>query len=135
MVMGFRWAQELLYQVEPPLVPSESLREQVAPLHVQPVPLIEAKVRPFGSVSATVTVPEVGPLPELFTDTVYTAPIWPCVKLPACVEETVSTGETWMMTVLSVADAPAEPPPDTLTELTWGEAAFGVTLTVTVIGG
>ena len=39
------------------------------------------------------------------------------------------------MPVLSVAFADAEPPPDTLTEFTCGEAAFAATFTVTAIAG
>ncbi len=39
-----------------------------------------------------------------------------------------------MMTVESLAFADADPPPDTLTELICGDAAFWATFTVTVIG-
>ena len=35
--------------------------------HVHPPPLIEISVRPGGSVSVSVTVPDVGPGPELVT--------------------------------------------------------------------
>ena len=38
------------------------------------------------------------------------------------------------MIVESDADADAEPPPDTLAWLTWGDVAFAATFTVTVMG-
>ncbi len=44
-----------------------------------------------------------------------------------------STGS--IIVVESVVLALAEPPPETVTLLTWGVVAFEVTLTVTVIGG
>ena len=45
-----------------------------------------AMLNPGGALSVTVTVPEVGPAPAMsFTVSTYVAPIWPCVKLPACV--------------------------------------------------
>jgi len=40
---------------------------RVASVHDQPVPLIAVAVRPVGSVSVTVTVPLVGPVPEFVT--------------------------------------------------------------------
>ena len=62
---------------------------------VQPVPDALVGVRPAGTVSLIVTVPAVAPAPELVTTIVYVAPIWPCVKLPACVLVSVrSAGAT-----------------------------------------
>ena len=56
------------------------------PGHVHPVPLIDTRVIPAGTVSVTVTVPLVEPAPAAFpTVTLYVAPVCPCVKLPACV--------------------------------------------------
>ena len=45
-------------------------------------PLSPVGVRPLGNVSVTVTVPAVGPLPELVTVIVYGSLASPCVKLP-----------------------------------------------------
>ncbi len=42
--------------------------------------------------------------------------------------------ETALIVVESVVLALAEPPPETVTELTWGEVALLPTFTVTVIG-
>jgi hypothetical protein len=48
-----------------------SLRVQVAPPQVHPVPAIDTNARPAGTVSLTVTVPLVGPAPAaLLTTTV-----------------------------------------------------------------
>ena len=56
------------------------------PVHAHPLPAMLPNVNPVGSVSVTVTVPEVAAAPALFeTVTVYVAPIWPCVKFPVCV--------------------------------------------------
>jgi hypothetical protein len=55
---------------------------QVFPKQPQPVPLIDATVKPVGAVSVTVTVPLVGAAPTLLTVTVYVAPVCPCVKFP-----------------------------------------------------
>src|SRR5205807_941929 len=86
---------------------SASLRVQVLlPLgHVHPVPLIDTSVSPAGTVSVTVTVPLVGAAATaLLTVTEYVAPICPCVKLPLCVLETLTTGlQELMMRTLSAA--------------------------------
>ena len=106
--------------------------------HVHPVPAIDASVSPAGTVSVTVTVPLVRPAPApLLTVTVYVAPVCPCVKLPLCVLVIPSTGATTGMLIIveSVAFALTEPPPDTLTAFTCGEAALAATFTDTVIGG
>ena len=104
-------------------------------MQFQLVPAIEVAVRPVGNPSVTVTVPLVGPAPAWFdTVTVYVAFAWPCVKLPLCVLPMLSTGLR-MIVVESVVLAPAEPPPDTLTEFTSGDVALEATFTVTVIVG
>src|ERR1035441_8728378 len=60
-----------------------SLRVQVAPPQVHPVPAIDTNARPEGTVSLTVTVPLVGPAPAaLLTTTEYALPACPCGKLP-----------------------------------------------------
>jgi hypothetical protein len=103
-------------------------------VQLHPVPLIETSVSPPGTVSVTVTVPVVGPAPLLVTVTVYAAPVCPCVKLPLCVEVTLSTGAA-VTTVESVPIDIAEPPPDTLTEFISGDPALAATFTVTAIAG
>ena len=101
---------------------------------VHPAPVIEVRVNPTGSVSVTVTTPEVAPAPLWFdTVTVYVAPLCPCVKFPLCIDVTLRDGGTIM--VESPALAVAEPPPDALTEFTCGELALAPTFTVTVITG
>ena len=105
-------------------------------VHVQPVPAIDARVSPTGSVSVTVTVPAVGPaVAALLTAIVYVAPFCPCAKLPTCDLATVSAAGLGLITVESDALAVADPPPDTLAEFTSGEAAVAATFTVTVIPG
>jgi hypothetical protein len=102
--------------------------------HAQPVPVIETSVKPDGIVSVTVTVPVVDPAPAWFeTVTVY-VPLCPCVKLPVCVELMPSTGSR-MVAVESVPVALPDPPPDTVTEFTCGDAAFAATFTVTASDG
>ena len=60
-------------------------------VQLHPEPVIDVSVKPFGSVSVTVTVPLVAPAPDAFdTVTVYD-PLCPCVKLPLCVDATLST--------------------------------------------
>jgi hypothetical protein len=90
------------------------------PPQVQPVPAIDARVRPAGAVSVTVTPPVVGAVPgEFATVRLYCAPCWPCVKLPVCVLVMVSCAVgAGVMTVESEAFAVAEPPPETLTVFT-----------------
>jgi hypothetical protein len=96
---------------------------------------MEVKVRLDWIVSFTVTAPLVGPaLDALLTTTLYTAPLSPCPKVPLWVFEILSTGPG-MIVVESVALAVADPPPDTLTEFTWGDVALTATFTVTVIAG
>jgi len=116
-----------------------SLRVQVSvpKVHVQPVPLIAVAVSPVGSVSATVTVPLVGPGPTLLTVIVYVAPVCPCVKLPVCVLFTVRSA-TCVIVVGSLAVSLAvliSPPPDTLAVLVTDEGALLATFTVRVMAG
>jgi hypothetical protein len=91
---------------------SPSLRLQVAPVHDQPLPVIETKVNPVGSVSVTVRVPEVGPPAEFDTTTVYAALSCPATKLPECVQEILRTKGGVPVTV-SVTGT-VTPPEDTL---------------------
>ena len=99
-----------------------------------PVPAMLTNVKPDGVISCTDTNPLLAGAPEgLDTVTVYVAPLWPCTKSPTCVLVMVSPAAR--MVVESVAELAASPPPDTLTEFTWGEVAFAATLTVTVMGG
>jgi hypothetical protein len=60
--------------------------------HVQPVPAIETRVKPDGTVSVTVTVPVVAAVPVFDTVTVYVAFCCPWLKLPVCVLVIVRTG-------------------------------------------
>jgi hypothetical protein len=101
-------------------------------LQVQPVPVIEASVNPPGSVSLTITVAVVAPVPLFITVTVY-APVCPCVKFPLCADATVRDGGR--IVVESMPVSVADPPPDTLTEFTCGELALAPTFTVTVMVG
>lgn len=71
-----------------------SLRVHCSGVSVQAhaVPVNPVAVRPDGNVSATVTVPDVGPVPLFVTVIVYVAPGWPATKLPACVLVMVRSG-------------------------------------------
>ena len=61
------------------------------PVQVHPPPVMDARVKPPGRVSVTVTSPLVAMAPARFdTVTVYAAPLCPCVKLPLCAEVTLS---------------------------------------------
>jgi hypothetical protein len=57
------------------------------------------------------------------------------VKFPVCDEAILKTATKGATVVESVAVALPDPPPDTLTELICGDAAFTATFTVTVIAG
>ena len=106
------------------------------PGHVHPLPAIDTRVIPDGTVSVTITGPLVGPAPAVFdTTTLYIAPFCPCAKLPVCPFHILSTGGFRRIVVLSLVLLPADPPPDTDTEFDRGVAAFDATSTVTVIGG
>jgi hypothetical protein len=102
------------------------------PLHVQPVPLAALYVKPAGSVSVTVIVPEVGPVPVLLTAMVY-VPVWPATKFPVCDLAIASAGPTIVVGSVAVG-ALLAPPPDALALFVSGEVAFAATLTVRLIG-
>jgi hypothetical protein len=101
------------------------------PAHVQPVPLAVLYVRPVGSVSVTVIVPEVATLPEFPTSSVY-VPVCPAPRFPVCDFASVRT-ELPLMLVGSVATGVLlAPPPDALAEfVTWPDGP--TTLTASVI--
>jgi hypothetical protein len=103
-----------------------------APLHVQPVPLAALNVRPVGSVSVTVIVPEVAAVPLLLTTIEY-EPVEPIVKLPVCVFTTASCGARTV--VGSLEDGVfAAPPPDAPAVLVTLAGAFAATFTTSEIG-
>jgi hypothetical protein len=103
-----------------------------APLHVQPVPLAALNVRPVGSVSVTVIVPEVAAVPLLLTTIEY-EPVEPIVKLPVCVFTTASCGASTV--VGSLEDGVfAAPPPDAPAVLVTLAGAFAATFTTSEIG-
>src|SRR5258707_15273604 len=68
-------------------------------------------------VSVTVTVPDVAPLPLLFTVIVYVAPACPCVKFPVC-DFVMLRSASCVTVVASLAvsfEVLVSPPPDTAT--------------------
>jgi hypothetical protein len=101
--------------------------------HVHPVPAIDTSVIPAGTVSVTVTVPLVEPVPTFHTVTLYVAPFCPCVKFPVWLFPILNAGGFALITVLSLTLLPADPPPDTDTEFDSGVPAFDATFTITVI--
>src|SRR4051812_37151854 len=104
----------------------------------QPVPLAPAGVTPAGTVSPTVTVPEVGPtsLPPPFETAIeYVSPLSPWWKLPLC-DFAIASRASWTTVVGSDAVAhgsAAQPPPETEAEFVTDAAASAATSTVTVI--
>jgi hypothetical protein len=81
----------------------------IAPEHVQPVPLGTAlNVRPVGSVSVTVIVAVVAPVPLLLGVIVYCAPLCPIVHGPLLVFVTATVGTPVIVVVLALLVA-AEP--------------------------
>ena len=101
---------------------------------LHPVPAMLTNVRPVGMISWTDKNWLLdGAAGGFETVTVYVAPFCPCAKSPECVFVIVSADRR--MVVESVAVVLESPPPDTLTEFTWGELASGATFTVTVMGG
>jgi hypothetical protein len=102
-------------------------------VHVQPVPVADANVRPAGSVSVTVTVPDVLTLPVLLTASVYT-PGWPTMKLPVWdfVRASAELPVTFVGS-LAVGEFVAPPPLAVAVLVTLPSAAIG-TPTVSVIG-
>ncbi len=91
----------------------------IAPVHVQPVPLGTAlSVKPVGSVSVTVIVAVVAPVPLLVGVIVYCAPLWPIVHGPLLLFAIATVGVPLIVVVLAVlvAAVPAlvwtlSPPP------------------------
>jgi len=103
-----------------------------AALQVQPVPLAALKVKPVGSVSVTVMVPEVATLPLLLTATVY-VPVAPVTKDPVC-DLAIASVALPASVVGSVAvGVLMAPPPLAVTELVT-EPGAPRALTVKVIG-
>ena len=71
-----------------------SLRVAVSVLRftVQPVPLMAVAVNPAGKTSTRLTVPAVGPVPELLTVMVYVSPVSFCLNAGLWVTATVKSG-------------------------------------------
>jgi hypothetical protein len=102
------------------------------PVHDQPVPLAALKVKPAGSVSVTLIVPDVAAVPVLLTAIVY-VPVPPTVKVPVWVFVIESTGR--MMVVGSVATGVLlAPPPAAFALFVTDAGALAATLTVSVMG-
>ena len=68
-------------------------------MQFQFVPEIAVAVRPAGTVSVTVTVPLLDPVPPLLTEMVYVAPVCPWLKFPLWLLAMAKSG---------VPDPPAE---------------------------
>ena len=62
-------------------------------VQLHPLPVIAVAVKPAGMLSTTVTVPDVGAPPAFDTVIVYVAPVWPGMKLPACVLTIARSGD------------------------------------------
>jgi hypothetical protein len=108
-------------------------------MHDQPVPVSPVAVSPAGSVSVTVTVPDVAAVPTFDTVIAYAAPVCPCVNEPACDFAIVRSGTPGTRIVVESFDVSFAvfvwPPPETTAALTSGEDADAETLTVRVSGG
>jgi len=101
-------------------------------LHVQPVPVAEANVKPVGSVSVSVRVPVVGDVPLLVTLSVY-VPVAPMTKFPLWDPVAVKAGAP-LTVVGSVAVGEFEaPPPVALTVFVTLGTAVDSTVTLSVI--
>src|SRR5438552_960852 len=88
------------------------------------------KVTPGGSVSLTVTRPEVGVRPTFLAGRVYVNGC-PCVGVPECVLVIARSDVSWVTDVGSVAVLLAvfvSPPPDTIAVLIKDAAALAATL-------
>jgi hypothetical protein len=101
------------------------------PLQIQPVPLAALNVKPAGSVSVTVIVPEVAAVPVLLTAIAY-VPVAPIVNVPVCVFAIASVGLSTVVGSVAVGVL-AAPPPLTLAEFVTDAAAAAATFTVRVI--
>src|SRR5207244_1963471 len=102
-----------------------------------PMVVTAPKVTPGGSVSLTVTRPEVGLRPTFLTARVYVNGC-PCVGVPECVLVIARSDVSWVTVVGSVAvllPGVVSPPPDTMAVLIKDGAALAATSTVTVIEG
>ena len=114
----------------------DALEVQVAvcpePLQVQPVPLAALKVNPGGSVSTTVSVPDVAAVPVLLTAIVY-VPVQPMLKLPVCDFAIASTGRTIVVGSFATGEFGA-PPPEALALFVSDGGALGDTFTLRVMG-
>src|SRR5215471_13293733 len=111
----------------------------VAPtVQFQPLPLAAVAVNPAGSVSLTVTVPELASVPGLLTVSVKGKPACPWNALPVCVFVMVRSIGLGLTVTLSLAVSFAvlvSPPPDTVAVLVMLVGALTATFTVNVIAG
>jgi hypothetical protein len=101
-------------------------------LQVQPVPVAALNVRPVGSVSVTVIVPEVATLPVLLTAIAY-APVAPVTNDPVCDFAIASTGLPARVVGSVAVGVFVAPPPLAVTELVTDPGA-PATFTVKVMG-
>jgi hypothetical protein len=82
-----------------------------APVHVQPVPVgLPFAVRLLGSVSVTVTVPDVAVLPVFLGVIVYVAPDWPIVHGPLSAFVNARLGAFTVSVAVAEAVADVTPP-------------------------
>jgi len=103
-----------------------------AALQVQPVPVAALKVRPVGSVSVTVMVPEVATFPVLLTVIAY-VPVAPVTKDPVCDFAIASAGLPPSVVESVAVGVFVAPPPLADTELVTDPGA-PTALTVNVMG-
>jgi hypothetical protein len=103
-----------------------------AALHVHPVPFAALNVSPAGSVSVTVTVPDVATFPELPIAIVY-VPLWPAPNDPMCDLAIASTGVPASVVGSVAVGMLVAPPPLAVTELVTDPGAPAV-LTVNAMG-
>jgi hypothetical protein len=81
------------------------------PVQVQPVPVgLPFAVRLFGSVSVTVTVPDVAALPVFFGVIVYVAPDWPIVHGPLSDFVNARLGAFTVSVAVAETDVDVAPP-------------------------
>ena len=109
---------------------------QVLPPQFHPVPDIDTKVSPVGTVSVTVTIPLVGPVAALLlTVMAYVAPVCPCTKKPLCDFTMLKDELKMVVTSLAVELVEfAAPSLDTAAVLVTVDGALAATFTVTVMG-
>jgi len=118
----------------PPAMTAVLVQVTVCPaaLHVQPVPLAALNVKPAGSVSVTVMVPEVATFPVLLTAIVY-FPVAPVTNDPVCDFAIASVGVPASVVGSVAVGVLMAPPPLTVTEFVTDPGA-PTALTVKVIG-